>query len=103
MQSLVVLFLFVGVVLVMQGFYEERLKIAVKDVKIEYRFVPRTYYEEQLSGMDDIGPSIKTMFTKESPDPWFDNSVGKNIGDTKFVRKLKDLGSHGTKNNKIGI
>lgn len=87
MQSLVVLLLFAGMVMVMHGIYEERLIIAKKDVKIEYRFVPRTYYEEQLSG-NDLSPSIKTLFTAGSADPWADTSIGKNIGDTITQRKL---------------
>lgn len=89
MQSLVVLLLFVGMVMVMHGVYEERLAIAKKDVKIEYRFVPRTYYEEQLSG-NDLSPSIKTLFTAGSADPWADTSVGKNIGNDMMPRKLKE-------------
>lgn len=87
MQSLVVLLLFVGMVMVMHGIYEERLKIAEKDVKIEYRFVPRTYYEEQLSG-NDLSPSIKTLFTSGSADPWADSSLGRNISGTQVSRKL---------------
>lgn len=87
MQSLVILLLFVGMILVMHGVYEERLSIATRDVKIEYRFVPRTYYEEQLAG-NDLSPSIKTLFTSGSADPWFDKSIGQNIGDAQLVRTL---------------
>lgn len=89
MQSVVVLLLFIGMVLVMHGVYEERIASALKNVKIEYRFVPRTYYEEQLAGAD-LSPSIKTLFTAGSADPWFDKSVGRNIGDASLVRKLTD-------------
>lgn len=87
MQSLVIVLLFVGMALVMHGVYEERLAVAARDVKIEYRFVPRTYYEEQLAG-NDLSPSIKTLFTSGSADPWFDSSVGRNIGDSSTVRTL---------------
>lgn len=87
MQSVVVVLLIVGLVLVMHGVYEERIAVATKNVKIEYRFIPRTYYEEQLDG-NDLSPSIKTMFTAGSADPWFDKSVGRNIGDSATVRTL---------------
>lgn len=80
MQSVVVVLLFVGVVLVMQGIFEERIQAATRDVKIEYRFVPRTYYEEQLAG-NDLSPSIKTLFTAGNADPWFDKSIGRPIHD----------------------
>lgn len=87
MQSLVILMLILGIVLVMHGVYEERLAVASRDVKIEYRFVPRTYYEEQLAG-NDLSPSIKTLFTSGSADPWFEKSIGQNIGEALPVRTL---------------
>lgn len=90
MQSVVVFLLFIGMILVMQGVYEEKIQAATRDVKIEYRFVPRTYYEEQLAG-SDLSPSIKTLFTGGTADPWFDKSIGRNIGDdttTSTIRKL---------------
>lgn len=89
MQSVVVVLLFIGMVLVMHGIYEERIASALKNVKVEYRFVPRTYYEEQLAGKD-LSPSIKTMFTAGSADPWFDTSVGRNTGDATMIRNLTD-------------
>lgn len=91
MQSVVVLLLFVGLILVMHGVYEEKLSTASRDVKIEYRFVPRTYYEEQLSGAD-LSPSIKTLFTSGSADPWFDKSIGRDIGDASIIQKSTQTG-----------
>lgn len=87
MQSLVVLMLFAGLALVMHGVYEEKLATARKDVRIEYRFIPRTYYEEQLSG-SGLGADIKSMFAGGSADPWFDASVGRPVGDAVGRRKL---------------
>jgi len=69
MQALVVLLLFVGVVMMLHGIYEQKLAAAERKTKIEYRFVPRTYYEEQLSKADLQG-KFKSMFDKESP--WSD-------------------------------
>lgn len=89
MQSVVVLLLFIGMALVMHGIYEERIASALRDVKIEYRFIPRTYYEEQLAGAD-LSPSIKTLFTAGSADPWFDTSIGRNVGDASLKRTLSD-------------
>lgn len=69
MQSLVVLLLFVGIVMVMHGMYEERLAVAERTAKVEYRFVPRTLYEEQMESTSVSG-KFKNMFQQESP--WFD-------------------------------
>jgi hypothetical protein len=69
MQALVILFLFVGVVMVMHGVYEERVAALERKTRIEYRFVPRTYYDEQL-GKADLDGKFGNMFHKDSP--WSD-------------------------------
>jgi hypothetical protein len=80
MQALVVLLLFVGMVLVMHGVYEQKLKAAEQKTRIEYRFVPRTYYEEQL-GKADVQGIYKNMFNKESP--WYDRNYEESDADKK--------------------
>ena len=32
----------------MHGIYEEKLNTLKKEVKVEYRFIPRSYYDEQI-------------------------------------------------------
>jgi hypothetical protein len=41
--------------------------------RIEYRFLPRTYYEEQVAEVD-VASRFKNMFNK-GVDPWFDRTV----------------------------
>jgi hypothetical protein len=82
MQAIVVLLLFVGVVFVMHGIYEERLAAIEKKSRIEYRFVPRTIYEEQLAragggGDQDLSTKFHDMFAKESP--WSDRDGGSAL------------------------
>jgi len=55
------------------GIYEEKLKVAENNVKVEYKFIPRTYYEEQLSN-SDLSMKVASMFNKESP--WYDRTIG---------------------------
>ena len=38
--------------------------------RIEYRYIPRTFYDEQLSG-DSVMKHFQTMFEKETP--WIKN------------------------------
>ncbi len=64
--------MFVGVVLIMQGIYEQKLKQASDNVKIEYRFIPRTYYEEQLAN-NTVSSSMKNMFN--GSEPWLERNV----------------------------
>lgn len=73
MQSIAMFFLFVGVFLIVIGIYEEKLRIAESNVKIEYKFIPRTYYEEQLAN-SDLSMKMADLFNNESP--WFDRTVG---------------------------
>lgn len=73
MQSLVFFFLFVGVFMIVIGIYEEKLKIAESTTHVEYKFIPRTYYEEQLAD-SDLSMKMATMFNQESP--WFDRTIG---------------------------
>ena len=68
MKALVILFLFSGMAIVLHSIYEEKLKRAEKQVKVEYRFMPRTLYEEQMANTDVIG-QFKGMWDKSSP--WY--------------------------------
>jgi hypothetical protein len=39
---------FFGIILILNGIHEDKIKEAEKNVKIQYRFVPRSYYDEQV-------------------------------------------------------
>ena len=60
--------LFVGVLLFMEGYYRKLLERARRETRVEYRFVPRTLYEEQFFG-DTATPSsvFRGMFQKVDP------------------------------------
>lgn len=69
MQTVLVTFVLAGVVLLMHGIYEQKLQAAREKVRIEYRFIPRTYYEEQLApaGLTGASQVIDDLFNKGSP------------------------------------
>lgn len=67
MHAIGYLMLFAGMALVMHGVYAERLARVERDVRVEYRFIPRTLYDEQLAQADLAG-QFKNMF--ESDAPW---------------------------------
>lgn len=52
--------------LVISGIYEQKLKLAQKEKKIEYRFIPRSLYEEQLAS--------NTTFASKVVKPLFENA-----------------------------
>jgi len=72
MKQFIMLIMFVGIVLIMQGIYEQKLKQASENVKIEYRFIPRTYYEEQLAN-STVSSTMKNMFNGN--EPWLERNV----------------------------
>jgi hypothetical protein len=68
MRALLMLSLFLGMLLVVHGIYEEKLAAASRNVRVEYRFVPRTFYEEQLADAEgSLSDKFKTMFDGEDP------------------------------------
>lgn len=70
MRALAFLILFAGLALVMHGVYEEKLSRVQRDVRVEYRFIPRTLYDEQLSQSEQgAATHFKDMFQKDSPWP----------------------------------
>jgi hypothetical protein len=76
MQSLIMLMLFVGMLMIVHGVYEQRLKALEKNKQVEYRFIPRTYYDEQLAE-STVTKTFKRMFDRESP--WSDRNTGVSI------------------------
>lgn len=58
--------------MVMHGIYQQKFNALQENKRIEYRFLPRTYYEEQINDTD-VSSKFKVLFTKESP--WFDRNV----------------------------
>lgn len=72
MIPVVMLVFFVGCFLIMQGVHEQKYAALRKNVRVEYRFVPRTLLDEQLAS-SNVQSKFKTMFAGESP--WFERSV----------------------------
>jgi len=73
MKQVVLFIFFVGIIMIMHGIYQQKIKVAQDNVKIEYRFIPRTYYDEQLSSASTVTSNFKNMFNKESP--WMERTV----------------------------
>jgi hypothetical protein len=69
MKTLVVLVLFIGMFFVIQGVYEQKLKEATENKEIEYKFIPRTYYEEQIQN-SDFAANTAQLFNSSSAGPW---------------------------------
>lgn len=73
MKAIAMFLLFAGIVLVIHGIYDQKYQSIKKTNKVEYRFIPRTYYEEQLANNATVSANFDGMFRKESP--WFERTV----------------------------
>lgn len=66
MNILIIFLIFIGSFLILQGVYEEKIKTIEQNKKIEYKFIPRTYYEEQLAE-SQLSSQLESMFNYDSP------------------------------------
>ncbi len=64
MKSIAVFILFLGMFLILQGYYEQKLraKESTSSEDVQVKFIPRTLYEEQLSDDQKLALQFKSMF-----------------------------------------
>lgn len=60
MKSIAIFMLFVGVVLIIQGYYSNIAMCPKPKTIIKY--IPRSFYEEQLTGKENLDTFYKGMF-----------------------------------------
>ena len=64
MKSIVLLLFFTGLMFIILG-YQKQLNI-LPNPKIEYRYIPRTFYDEQLSS-GNVLKQFSSLFENENP------------------------------------
>lgn len=62
MKTIIFLFLFVGMFMIVHGIYEEKMDKLKKDVRVKYKFIPRTYYDEFLMNDNYTSKMASPMF-----------------------------------------
>ncbi len=72
MKIFIIFLLFVGMFMIIHGIYEEKLRIAEQNKKIEYKFIPRTLYEEQMSD-SNLLDKIDSIYDSNPWDEKFDS------------------------------
>jgi len=65
MKSIIILIFIIGVIMVLVG-YTRQYSIC-PNPRIEYRYIPRTFYDEQLSS-ENVLKQFSSMF--EDTNPW---------------------------------
>lgn len=65
MKAISVFLLFIGMFLVVQGYYQQNSKCP--EPKVEVKYIPRSLYEEQLSDEQKLQTHFKSLFEDVSP------------------------------------
>jgi hypothetical protein len=55
MKFLVLALMFAGSIMIIHGIYDDKYRRMKKRLKVQYRFIPRTYYDEQLENASVVG------------------------------------------------
>ena len=66
MKSLSLLVLILGIVFITVGYMDNKVKENQSEKIIEYRFVPRSIYDEQIKPTD-LNDTFSTMFSDIDP------------------------------------
>lgn len=72
MKAIAVFILFVGMFLVVQGYYD-KVKTCPPP-KVEVKYIPYTLYQEQLSDSQKLEQHFKSLF-EDIGSPWLDRKV----------------------------
>lgn len=64
MKSIVMLFFVVGIVMITLGYQRKILNNTITKTVVEYRYIPRSIYEEQLSPIN-LQDTFTDMFKNE--------------------------------------
>jgi len=65
MKLFIILLLFIGMFMITHGIYEEKFEKLKNDVRIQYKFIPRTYFDEFVFNNELTSKEYKTLFDQE--------------------------------------
>lgn len=63
MKNLILLLLFIGILLIVQGYYENKIS-KIKSEKVIKKYVPLHVYEGKMNGSESIDNQFKSAFYK---------------------------------------
>ncbi len=79
MKSIILILFIIGAILITIGYMENYKKCPLP--KIEYRYIPRSFYEEQISSVN-----LKNLYSDmfNEPDTWSKYPLGSVDNNQKF-------------------
>jgi hypothetical protein len=91
MKPVITLMLFIGMFMIVAGVYEQKYQKLDKLVRTEYKFIPRSMYEDALA-TPDLVATYSSHF--DVSDPWFNRTAEDTDGRTWYYRQSQDIGTH---------
>jgi hypothetical protein len=76
MKAISVFLLFLGTILVLQGYYDQKMKTSCPPARTEIKVVPMDIYEQQMKPSESLTQFYKSMF--ESTTQWPPLSIIKD-------------------------
>jgi hypothetical protein len=61
MKAIAIFLLFIGTILIVQGYYSKKTNITEKE-KVIVKYIPRSTYEEQMNPRESLETYYKGMF-----------------------------------------
>lgn len=65
MNAIAIFLLFVGMFLMVQGYYDRKSECPAP--KVEVKFIPRSVYEDQLTPEQSVSRQFQSMFESTTP------------------------------------
>jgi hypothetical protein len=66
MKSIAIFFLFIGIILIINGYYSQMYEISEKP-KTTIKFIPRNIYEDQMNPQEQLSEFYKSLFDSVQP------------------------------------
>ena len=76
MKSIAIFILFLGLILIIKGYYSKKYK-KITEPKIIIKYIPRSEYEDQLSDSEKLSEFYKNMFELTQPNT-YDSKINLN-------------------------
>jgi hypothetical protein len=87
MMPFLIFMLFLGMFMIVSGIYEQKFKRMEKLVRTEYRFIPRSMYEDAMAT-----PDLTALYnsTFDLDDPWYNRTAQDTVGLTWYDKNVWD-------------
>ena len=91
MKPVITLLLFIGMFMIVAGIYQQKYERLDRLVRTEYKFIPRSMYEDAMAT-----PDLVAMYSShfDVSDPWRNRTSMDPAGRPWYYRQAQDTGVH---------